>query len=73
MPTQQVNQPPAREDVQLLADLAANLDDLKNRLPVAQRQQLAFTVAELHDIGETFDAQHSFGIYQLPACVEEAA
>ena len=50
-------------DVMRIADIAVALDEMKNRLPAEQHQELVRTVAGLHAMAEALDVQHGFGIY----------
>lgn len=67
--------PVSIEDVKRLADIAVELDELKNRLPaVTERIELLCIVGELHDIAEALDAQNGFGFYASgDSAAQEAA
>lgn len=54
-----------RESVARLADLACDLDVLKNDLPSPQRDELALTIAKTHQVAEYFDELHGFGLYAM--------
>lgn len=70
--SQKIMKPVAHEDVARLADMAAQLDDLKNRLPNELRLKLAATVVDLHDMAEALAVQHDFAIYALDDLKEAA-
>lgn len=62
--TNKIILPVSRDDVARLAEIAVELDVLKNRLPVSiEHGELLCLVEDLHEIAEALDAQNGFGIY----------
>lgn len=54
-----------RHDVELLAEMACRIDDLKNRFPERGHQIfLARAVADLHYVAGKIDAQYRLGLYE---------
>lgn len=56
-----------RDDTSQLANMACDLDDLKNRLPHPElRESLHHVVNDMHTAAQYFDKLHGFGLYAAP-------
>ena len=56
-----------RNDTARLADMACDLDVLKNSMPHPElRESLSRSVDDMHAAAEYFDKLHGFGLYAAP-------
>ena len=56
-----------RDDTSQLANMACDLDDLKNSLPHPElRESLSHVVDDMHTAAQYFDRLHGFGLYAVP-------
>lgn len=56
-----------RKDVAALANMACDLDTLKNSLPhTLLRESLKHVVDDMHTAAQYFDKLHGFGLYAAP-------
>lgn len=53
-----------RNDVELIAEMACRLDEMKNLFPEpAWRERLARAVDDMHEVAVQADAAHGFDLY----------